>query len=243
MLKRLLDFNASRYWLKREMIEFARTVPANALVLDAGAGDSPYRPLFAHCRYEAADFVKVDKPYAAQTYICDLTSIPVEAERFDCVIFNQVMEHVPEPELVLRELRRVLKPGGVLFYSAPLFYEEHEQPYDFYRYTQFGVRYLFTKAGLSVRAIHWLEGYFCTAGYQLRSMARHLPAGEILKLGLVGLLLWPFLMLMRGCCFMISILFQLIDTRHRFTGAAYPKNYFAIAERSEIGAEAAKPAQ
>jgi SAM-dependent methyltransferase len=231
MLKRILGLNASRYWLKREMTDFARAIPAGALILDAGAGDSPYRPLLSHCRYEAADFVKLDKPYAEQTYVCDLTAIPVEDERFDCVVFNQVMEHVPEPGTVLRELRRVLKPGGLLFYSAPLFYEEHEQPYDFFRYTQFGVRYLFDKAGLAIRDMGWLEGYFCTAGYQLRLMARHLPTAELGKLGLAGFLLWPFLLLLRGCFFAISILFQLIDTRRRFTGMGHPKNYFAIAER------------
>jgi SAM-dependent methyltransferase len=231
MLRRVLGFNASRYWLKREMARFAATIPPGTLVLDAGAGEAPYRALLAHCRYEAADFVKVDKPYAEQTYVCDLSEIPVEDERFGCVIFNQVMEHLAEPELTLCELRRVLKPGGRLFYSAPLFYEEHEQPYDFFRYTQFGVRHLFAKAGLTVRDVQWLEGYYCTAGYQLRLMARHLPTTELAKLGLPGLVFCPLIMALRGLFLISSVLFQLIDARHRFTAAGHPKNYFAIAER------------
>ena len=60
-----------------------------------------------------ADFEKVDKEYAQSTYVCDLASIPVEDERFDAVVFNQVLEHLPEPKRVLAELNRVLKKGPV----------------------------------------------------------------------------------------------------------------------------------
>ena len=134
-------FNSSRERLWQENVAFAATVSAGALVLDAGAGTSPYKSLFAHARYESADFEQVNKAYAHQTYTCDLSAIPVEDSRFDAVIFNQVMEHLPEPRAVLCELHRALRPGGRLIYSGPLFYEEHEKPYDFYRYTQFGVRY------------------------------------------------------------------------------------------------------
>ena len=62
-----------------------------------------------------------------------------------------------------------------MIYSGPLFYEEHEQPYDFYRYTQFGLRYLFSSAGFIIERLAWLEGYLGTVGYQLNTMARYLP--------------------------------------------------------------------
>ena len=64
-------FNSSRERLLQENAAFALTIPAGALVLDAGAGTSPYKPLFSHVRYESADFEQVDKPYAQQTYTCD----------------------------------------------------------------------------------------------------------------------------------------------------------------------------
>ena len=168
-------FNSSRERLWQENAAFAATISAGALVLDAGAGTSPYKSLFAHARYESADFEQVNKAYAHQTYACDLSAIPVEDSRFDAVIFNQVMEHLPEPRAVLCEFRRTLKPGGRLIYSGPLFYEEHEVPYDFYRYTQFGVRYLFTQAGFEIERLDWLEGYFGTLGYQWRTASRALP--------------------------------------------------------------------
>jgi SAM-dependent methyltransferase len=136
-------------------------------VLDAGAGSHPYRDLFTHTQYESADF---DSKYGP-TYVCELTRLPVEDARFDAVVFNQVLEHVPEPVPVMRELTRVLKASGRLIYSAPLFYEEHQQPYDFYRYTQFGVRHIFGEAGLVIERLEWLEGYFGTVGYQLETLA------------------------------------------------------------------------
>ena len=79
------------------------------------------------------------KTYTEQDYVCDLAAIPVDDARFDHVRLTQVLEHLPEPATVLAELRRVLKPGGTLWLTAPLFYAEHERPYDFFRYTPFGL--------------------------------------------------------------------------------------------------------
>jgi len=89
-----------------------------ALVLDAGAGEQPYRHHFLHCRYEAADFEAVKKRYATSTYVCDLARIPVEDGRFDAVVFSQVMEHLPDPIAALREIRRVAA-GTVILDPTP----------------------------------------------------------------------------------------------------------------------------
>ena len=77
-------------------------------MLDAGAGEQLHRDLFSHRAYEAADFEKVDKPYAKSTYVCDLASIPVEDATFEGIICNQVLEYVPDPAAVLQEFERVL---------------------------------------------------------------------------------------------------------------------------------------
>lgn len=228
-LQRLLDFNSSRYRLWRENAAFAASVPSGSLVLDAGAGDAPYRSLFAHARYESADFEKVDKRYARSTYVCDLKSIPVEDCRFDFIIFNQVMEHLPEPQLALVELYRVLKAGGRMLYTGPLFYEEHEQPYDFYRYTQFGLRHLFNAAGFEVERLYWMEGYFGTVGYQLNGMSRYLPwRPSDLNYGLKGYGLAPIMAILKIGFAACAILFHLLETRTKFEARGYPKNYVAI---------------
>jgi SAM-dependent methyltransferase len=229
-----LAFNSSRHRLWQENAAFAARVPANALVLDAGAGDGPYRGLFDHARYESADFQRVDKVYAPATYVCDLATIPVEDGRFDFIVFNQVMEHLPEPKLVLTELHRVLAPGGRMIYSGPLFYEEHEKPYDFYRYTQFGLRHLFAATAFEVERLDWLEGYFGTVGYQLNGMARHLPyRPAAIYPGPAGYALAPFLALCKVVGLVGSVLFHRLELAVKFTARGYPKNYVAILAKPE----------
>lgn len=228
-MKKKHGFNPSRARLLEENSRFAAAVPEGALVLDAGAGRAPYAQLFAHARYETADFLKVDKSYENPTYVCDLSSIPVEDGRFDFVLFNQVMEHVPKPDAVLRELFRVLKAEGRLLYSGPLFYEEHEIPYDFYRYTQFGVRHLFGEAGFVVERIDWLEGYYGTLGYQLATAARALrlrPAAY--GGGVAGVLAAALGVLLRPAFAALSIMFHRLEMREKFTLGGMPKNYVGI---------------
>lgn len=233
LLHRALSFNSSRHRLWQENAAFAATIPAGTAVLDAGAGRSPYRDLFRHTRYETADFQKVEKTAASSTYVCDLTRIPVEDGRFDYVIFNQVMEHLPEPLQVLTELRRVLRIGGRMIYTGPLFFEEHEQPYDFYRYTQYGLRHLFSGAGLEIERLDWLEGYFGTAGYQLNGMARNLPWNP--AQGVAGVLMLPLMAVLKGIFAASSILFHRLETHVKWTSSGYPKNYVVISVKSDPG--------
>ena len=231
-LKKILNFNSSRYRLRQENVAFAALVPSGALVLDAGAGNGPYKSLFDHASYESADFEQVDKQYQKTTYVCDLQKIPVEDSRFDFIIFNQVMEHLPEPKLVLAELYRVLKPGGKMIYSGPLFYEEHEQPYDFYRYTQFGLRYLLESTGYSIDRIDWLEGYFGTVGYQLNTMGRYLPyKPKDINSGITGYGLTPIMMIFKLLFLSLSVLFHKLETHIKFKAKGYPKNYIAIVSK------------
>jgi len=221
--------NSSRTWLERENADFAASIPPGSIVLDAGAGIQPYRPLLAHCTYEAADFELVDKPYAKSTYVCDLSAIPVADERFDAVLFNQVMEHLADPVSVLAELRRVMKPGARALCSAPLFYEEHEQPYDFYRYTQFGWRHLIEMAGFEVERLDWAEGYFGTVAYQLETAAKYLPGRkEAAARGIGGFGTGLMLGAAKRGFRLLANWFYNLDERGRYTAAGYPKNYVVI---------------
>lgn len=211
-----MALNASRVRLDRFAHTAGATLPDGALVLDAGAGDGAYRHHFDHARYESADFLAVDKPYAPDiTYVGDLADIEVEDDRFDLVLLTQVLEHLPEPLAVLTEMRRVLRPGGTIWASTPLFYEEHEQPYDFFRYTQFSLARLFGEAGFREVRIDWLEGYLATVAYELDVAARALrgraalPVRTALKVG-------------REIC-------SRSDLRHKRVDVGHPKNYTIVA--------------
>jgi|SRR5215217_906281 len=220
--------SSSRAHLRAFAREASESIPPGSLVLDAGAGEAPYAPLFAQHRYETADFAAVDKAYADRlTYVCDLSSIPVEDGRFDLVLLSQVLEHIPEPSKVLGEIRRVVKPAGALWLSAPLFYEEHEQPYDFYRYTQFSLRELVEAAGFQVVRLEWLEGYLGTLGYQLRMAGRSLPSDPA---AYGGSRLWAGgARLARPVLRWIGRQLDSFDERGPWKGGGMPKNYVLVA--------------
>jgi SAM-dependent methyltransferase len=216
----------------RENAAFARSLDEGSRVLDAGAGDQPYRSLFAHCVYETADFELVEKSYARSTYVCDLGAIPVADGRFDAVICNQVFEHLNDPSGVMGELARVLRPGGRLLCTAPLFYEEHEVPYDFFRYTQFAWRRLTAEGGFEIDRIVWLEGYLGTVAYQFGKAGRDLPiAPAALGPGIWGWLAAPVVMVLKPILFASAWLFQILDEKHRYIDRGMPKNYLVLARK------------
>jgi SAM-dependent methyltransferase len=233
-LRKRLDFNSSRYRLYEEVSAFALSIPKGAYLLDAGSGNQPYRELVQHTNYESADFEELDKSYAKTRYICDLRAIPVEDERYDYIFFNQVMEHLPEPKAVLQELYRVLKPRGKIFYSGPLFYEEHQVPFDYFRYTQFGLKVLFNNAGLVTERLEWLEGYFGTIAYQFHSMAKYLPTQpKEIGLGAKAYLVSPFLFMLKKLALLLSIFFHRLEKHTKYTDRGYPKNYLGIFVKSQ----------
>ena len=198
----------------------------------------PVSPSVCGLDVQTADFAKHKKAYGELTYVCDLAAIPVESERYDLVLLTQVLEHIPEPLRVLDELGRVLKAGGQLWLTQPFYYEEHEQPYDFYRYTQFGLKHLLDRAGFEVAAIEWLEGYSGTLVYQLELAGRHLPVRAAHYggggLGITAALLAK---LLRPTFRQLSRLFAHLDVRHKFVKAGHCKNYCVIARKRAPSAD------
>jgi SAM-dependent methyltransferase len=148
----------------------ARELPAGTPVLDAGAGAAPYRGLFAHCEYLTQDW-PASVHEAAQTtdIVADLHELPIEDGRFGFVLCTEVLEHVADPPRVLRELHRVLRPGGGLLLTVPFVFELHEEPHDHWRYTSHGLRRLLTEAGFTVASIEPLSGWFSTLAQVLRN--------------------------------------------------------------------------
>ena len=120
----------------------AKRLSSGTRILDVGAGPCRYRSLFGHCEYKAQDFAQYQGPpeglpgekwsYGKLDYVCDATAIPVEDSSFDAVLCTEVLEHVPEPIRVLKEIGRIVRLGGRAFISAPLGSGLHQQPYHFY---------------------------------------------------------------------------------------------------------------
>ncbi|MBL0340959.1 MAG: class I SAM-dependent methyltransferase [Bacteroidetes bacterium] len=85
--------------------------------------------------------------------IYDGINIPFPDNEFDIIFCTEVMEHVPNPEHFLSEINRVLQSGGVLIMTTPFMVQLHEEPYDFYRYTKYGIQHLLNKSGFEVKNI------------------------------------------------------------------------------------------
>lgn len=154
---------------RRQILAFVRraaaATPAATRLLDAGAGEGPYRSLFSHCSYVTSDWSSSPHPGALDAdIISPLDRLPVDDGAFGAVLCTQVLEHVARPELVLAELLRVLAPGGSLWLTAPMVGELHEEPYDFFRYTRHGLESLAEGAGFVDVEVEPLGGYFTALG-------------------------------------------------------------------------------
>jgi SAM-dependent methyltransferase len=223
--------SSSRTYLEDFARRAGASVPDGAMVLDAGAGTSPYAEYFAHTTYESADH-RQGEGSRALDYECDLTVVPVDDNRYDLVFLSQVLEHVPGPEAVIKEMARILKPGGTLWLSTPLFYQEHEQPYDFFRYTQFGLTHLLGLAGMDVDQMDWLEGYLGTLGYQTRMASRELPTDPaVYGGGARGLAIASSMRVARPILRRTSVALDRLDSRHRITDRGMPKNYTVVGRK------------
>ncbi len=142
----------------------AKRVPKGSRILDAGAGPCKYKPLFSHCDYKAQDFMRYEgeeHTYGELDYVGDLASIPVSDESFDCIICTEVFEHIPRPDLAVREFSRILRPGGELIITAPLASGIHMAPYHFYGgFTPFWYERFLAESGFAVESIESNGGFF-----------------------------------------------------------------------------------
>lgn len=100
---------------------------------------------------------------------------------FDTVLAIQLLEHLPEPREFFSEIHRILKSGGILILTVPLVNPVHEVPYDFLRYTSFGLVYWTQKMGFKIIKVKE-QGGICTIltflfGYYIWDATAKLPRG------------------------------------------------------------------
>jgi SAM-dependent methyltransferase len=131
---------------------FATGVASGGSVLDVGCGLRPYEDCFSHCTYLGMDVEESGRRASDKrpdVYFNGL-DIPGDAERFDAAICTEVLEHCIDPVRLLSEINRVLKPGGQLLITVPFIWGEHEAPFDFRRYSHFGIEREVRRAGFQV---------------------------------------------------------------------------------------------
>lgn len=149
----------------KQLMLYVKTFITGRLV-DIGCGVKPYKELLSPY---VAEHVGVDheETFHDKSNI-DLFGtaykIPADDESFDSAICTAVLEHLEEPEIALRECFRVLKTQGHAIYSVPFIWHLHEEPRDFFRYSKYGLKYLFEKVGFEIVEINALSGFWVTFG-------------------------------------------------------------------------------
>lgn len=162
---------------RRSILAFVREVadslPQGAVVLDVGAGDAPYRELFAHCEYETTDWEgSVHEGAVRADYVASAEALPLDDGVVDAVLCTQVLEHVPDPSALLREAARVLRRDGKIHLTVPFVWELHELPFDFWRFTPASIERLLTSAGFVDFHVEPRNDCFQTVAQLLRNL-RH----------------------------------------------------------------------
>ena len=142
-------FYIARKNLLKHIKELGKEVKGKTL--DVGCGTKPYEKYFnstGHIGIEVGHTIHKGYDRADVYYNGDI--LPFQDKEFDSIVTNQVLEHVFTPDLFLSEINRVLKSNGTLLLTVPFAWDEHEQPFDYARYSSFGLSHLLDKHGFEI---------------------------------------------------------------------------------------------
>ncbi len=145
-------FYFARRGLRQAMAEFAPNLSGR--LLDVGCGRKPYRALFTCDAYIGMDVRQAGHAHDTEPVdvFYDGRIFPFPDATFDGVVCNQVLEHVFQPDTFLGEISRVLKVHGCFLLTVPFVWDEHEQPWDYARYSSYGLKDLLRRNGFEILA-------------------------------------------------------------------------------------------
>ena len=122
---------------RKSLEKFLMRYASNGKVLDIGSGGSSYSRYFPNRLCVDVDVKR------NPNVVADAHALPFADEEFDTVLCTEVFEHLKDPQLAAREMRRVIKPGGKLILSTRFMFPVHDAPHDYFRYTKYGLRDIF----------------------------------------------------------------------------------------------------
>lgn len=174
MYFRFVPMRFTRYHAYR-VVEFVKKAAEiydreEKVVIDIGAGSGSYREYFKRCKYTLQDIQQND--HNTIEYVCDIVDgcqiIPNDFA--DAIVTTQVLEHIRDPHKAFKEFNRILKPGGKVFLTTHLAFEEHMKPHDYFRFTRFGLSYLAKQSGLTLDHFDTHGGVFQLLNYLIGTL-------------------------------------------------------------------------
>ena len=200
---------------------------AHGRLLDLGCGRVPLYEAYREriCTCTCVDWANTIHQSEYVDHECDLNEpLPLDDASFDTIVLSDVLEHLHNPGSLWSEMARLLAPGGKIIMNTPFFYQLHEIPHDYYRYTEYALRRFADESGLNVIKIESVGGF--------PEVATDLTVKFMLRLP----------NLMRICMRPIAIglqwfTFSFVNTRpgrsiSRRSGRLTPLGYFLVVEKS-----------
>ena len=162
-------------------------------ILDFGCGSKPYKSCFLFDEYVGLDlYSPTNSNENLADFYYDGIVLPFEDGHFDSFFSSEVFEHVFNLENILIEIRRVLKKDANCLITVPFNFELHEIPFDYARYTPYGLTYLLEKSGFQVTKIIPTTSNFSSLLQQaLAYLYLHLIPTRFLKLVLAPIYILP----------------------------------------------------
>ncbi|MBF0385385.1 MAG: class I SAM-dependent methyltransferase [Candidatus Omnitrophica bacterium] len=191
-------------------------------VVDLGCGKVP---LYAAYKNYATNVTCVDWEYSVHKtqhldIQCNLNEkLPFNDNAFDTIILSDVLEHISRPESFMKEMIRILTPGGKALISTPFYYCIHEAPYDYYRYTEYGLKYFAESAGFGILLIKAVGG---SPEIMTDFLAKHFEAIPFIGTGMA-------ILLQNISAFLVKT--RLVMKISAKTSAHFPLGYFMVVEK------------
>jgi SAM-dependent methyltransferase len=178
-------------WLVHRIVldHLSKIIPryARGRLIDIGCSNKPYKDL---TKPVVDEHIGIDHSESLHDLkyvdiIADAYDTTVPDTSCDTILCTSVLEHLERPQESISEMYRILKPGGYVILSAPMIWHLHEEPRDFFRYTKYGLRYMFEESGFEIIEINPISGFVVTFTQELtyflnyfkRSVFRYLIAG------------------------------------------------------------------
>lgn len=160
---------------------------ASGVLVDIGCGEKPYAVYTKELvsKHIGVDHTNTKHDRTNTDILASAYNTTLPDSSADTVLCTAVLEHLERPQEAISEMHRILKPGGYVILSAPMIWHLHEEPRDFFRYTKYGLQYMFVESGFEIVEINPLSGFIVTFTLELtyflnyfkRSVFRCLIAG------------------------------------------------------------------